>query len=153
MHFTAEKLEQEQGTLSAMRFLAQQEKKSKFSNKRYAELDKLTKSPNHTRANIRVKFPDGYILQGTFGALEKIEDIYKFVSDNLFYKPDQRQFYLYETPPKKIFEAKSMKNTLYQSKLVPSCMIYFAWVDLSDTKQEDGPFLNLKELQDKIVKM
>lgn len=89
-----------------MRFLAQQEKNSKFQNKRYAELNKLINTPNHTRSSIRIKFPDGYILQGTFGALEKIEDIYKFVSTNLFYKPEQRQFYLYETPPKKILDEK-----------------------------------------------
>ena len=62
-----------------MRFLGEQEKKSKFQNKRYAELNKLVNTPNHTRSSIRVKFPDGYILQGTFGALETVGDIYKFV--------------------------------------------------------------------------
>ena len=62
LRLTEEKLEQEQGNLSAMRFLGEQEKKSKFQNKRYAELDKLINSPNHTRSSIRVKFPDGYIL-------------------------------------------------------------------------------------------
>ena len=151
LRLTEEKLEQEQGNLSAMRFLGEQEKKSKFQNKRYAELDKLINSPNHTRTSIRVKFPDGYILQGTFGALENVGDIHKFVQDHLFYKADQRQFYLYETPPKKVFDEKSYKTTLNIAKLVPSCMIYFGWKDLDETKQEHGPFLNLKELQDKIV--
>ena len=56
--------------------------------------------PNHTRSNVRVKFPDGYLLQGTFGAKEQIEDIYQFVTDNLF-TGNKREFYLYETPPKK----------------------------------------------------
>jgi hypothetical protein len=79
MKLTEEKLETEQGNLSAMRFLGEQEKKSKFQNKRYAELNKLVNSPNHTRSSIRVKFPDGYVLQGTFGALETVGDIYKFV--------------------------------------------------------------------------
>ena len=73
-----------------MRFLAEQEKSSKFQNKRYAELNKLINSPNHTRSSIRVKFPDGYVLHGTFGALETIGAIYQFVGENLFYKPDQR---------------------------------------------------------------
>ena len=58
---------------------------------------------------------------------------------------------MYETPPKKIFEEKSLKNTLYASKLVPSCMIYMGWKDKDETKHEDGPFLDLKNLQDKIV--
>jgi hypothetical protein len=46
------------------------------------------KSPNHTRSNVRIKFPDGYLLQGTFGALETIEDIYKFVGECLFIPAD-----------------------------------------------------------------
>ena len=47
-------------------------------------------TPNHTRGNVRVKFPDGYVIQGTFGALETVEDIYRFINENIFYKPDQR---------------------------------------------------------------
>ena len=62
---------------------------------------------------MRVKFPDGYLLQGTFGALEKVEDIYKFVNENIFYK-DQREFYLFETPPKKIFDESLMKSSLHK---------------------------------------
>ena len=66
-----------------MKFLAEQEKKNKFQNKRYQELDKLVNAPNHTRSNVRVKFPDGYLLQGTFGAKERIKDIYEFVTSHL----------------------------------------------------------------------
>jgi hypothetical protein len=94
----------------------------------------LINTPNHTRTSIRVKFPDGYVIQGTFGALETVGDVYKFVQQNLFYTAEQRQFYLYETPPKKVFDEKTYKNTLIAQKLVPSCMIYFGWKDLSETK-------------------
>jgi hypothetical protein len=80
-----------------------------------------------------------------------VEDIYRFVNDCIFYKPDQRQYVLYETPPKKIFDEKSLKSTLIQAKLVPSCMLYFAWKDLPETKAEHGPFLDLNKLKDKIV--
>ena len=106
-------------------------------------------SPNHTRANVRVKFPDGYLLQGTFGAKEQIKDIYNFVQENLYSK--DRQFYLYESPPKREFDQKTMNLTLIQAKLVPSCMIYFAWKDKSETKPEDGPFLDMKNLRDYMV--
>ena len=58
---------------------------------------------------------------------------------------------MYETPPKKVFEEKHFKSTLHSMKLVPSCMIYFGWKDLNETKQEDGPFLDMKALQSKIV--
>ena len=57
-----QKLETAQGHMAAMKFLAQQEKNTKFQNKRYQELEKLVNSPHHTRANIRIKFADGYIL-------------------------------------------------------------------------------------------
>jgi len=62
-----------------MKFLGEMERKSKFQNKRHAALEKLVNSPHHTRSNIRVKFPDGMILQGTFGALETVSAIYEFV--------------------------------------------------------------------------
>ena len=100
-------------------------------------------SAHHTRGNIRIKFPDGYLLQGTFGAKETIEDVYKFVSESLFYKPDQRQFYLYETPPRRVLEDKLMKKRLLEAKLIPSCLLYFGWKDLDETKPEHGPFMNM----------
>jgi len=32
-------------------------------------------------------------------------------------------------------------------------MLYFAWKDLSETKPEDGPFLHMEKLRDKIVNL
>lgn len=32
--------------------------------------------------------------------------------------------------------------------MVPNCMIYFGWTDLSETKPENGPFMNMKKLKD-----
>ena len=43
------------------------------------------------------------------------------------------------------------KNTLLQSKMVPSCMLYFGWSDLPETKHEHGPFLDMLKLKDKVV--
>jgi len=80
----------------------------KFKNKRIEELERLVKTPVHTTALVRIRFPDDYVLQGTFAALDKIENIYEFVKEHLFIK--ERDFYLYETPPKKVF--KDMKVTL-----------------------------------------
>jgi len=70
------------------------------------------KTPHHSRSNVRVKFPDGYLLQGTFGALERVEDIHTFVAECLFVKPNQREFFLYETPPKKVMDKKIFKSDL-----------------------------------------
>ena len=44
-----------------------------------------------------------------------------------------------------------MKKSLKASKLVTRCLLYFGWSDLSETRQEDGPFLNLNALNCKVV--
>lgn len=131
---------------AALNFMKDQKKAHTFQNKRDQELQRVMNMPHYTRSNVRVKFADGYVLQGTFGALETIQDVYNFVAENLFFKPDQRTFYLYETPPKKVLEGKLMKQTLNQANMVPSCMIYMAWKDRDETKAEDGPFLDMKSL-------
>mmetsp|Transcript_3420 Transcript_3420/g.5793 ORF Transcript_3420/g.5793 Transcript_3420/m.5793 type:complete len:146 (-) Transcript_3420:251-688(-) len=76
MKVDKEKLETSQDHFAAMKFIAEKEKKNKFQNKRLQELERVMKQPCHTRTNIRVKFPDGYIIQGTFGAKETIGDVY-----------------------------------------------------------------------------
>ena len=44
-----------------------------------------------------------------------------------------------------------MQGTLVKMKLVPSCMIYFTWSDIPETKAEHGPFLNISNLKDNLV--
>ena len=82
--------------------MADNEKNSHFKNKRQEELERLQKQPIHTTALVRIRFPDDYIIQGTFAGLEKIGELYKFVKENIFMK--EREFYLYETPPKKVLK-------------------------------------------------
>jgi len=96
---------------------------------------------------VRVRFPDDYVIQGTFGALEKVECVYQFVKEHLYLK--ERDFYLYKTPPKTIIT--DMKTSLKQSRMVPSETIYFAWKDLDQTRDTDGPFLDIAKVKDKII--
>lgn len=56
---------------------------------------------------------------------------------------------MYETPPKKIL--RDMKATLKQSRMVPSATLLFGWEDLEQTKNTDGPFLDIAKLKDKII--
>ena len=91
--------------------------------------------------------PDGYILQGTFGAKEKVKDVFDFVKDCILVK--ERAFYLFETPPKRVLTAQN--KTLNQARLVPSCLLYFGWTDLDETKIGDGPFLDMVSLREYIV--
>jgi len=39
-----------------------------------------------------------------------------------------------------------------QAKLVPSSLLYFAWTDLPETKNEHGPFMDMKRLKEFIYK-
>ena len=52
--------------------------------------------------------PDGYILQGTFGAKEKVQAVFDFVKQSILLK--ERPFYLFETPPKRLIT--NTKQTL-----------------------------------------
>ena len=91
--------------------------------------------------------PDGYILQGAFGAKEKVKDVFDFVKDCILVK--ERKFYLFETPPKRVLS--NMNQTLHAARLVPSCLLYFGWSDLDETKVGDGPFLDMVSLREHIV--
>ena len=62
MRLNEEKMAVAEGQTSVLKFLGEQERKSKFQNKRHQELEKLMKTPNHTRSNVRIKFPDGYLM-------------------------------------------------------------------------------------------
>ena len=62
-----------------------------------------------------------------------------FVRENIL--TNERPFYLFETPPKRIL--KTLETRLFQAKLVPSATLYFGWSDLDTTTRENGPFLNL----------
>lgn len=64
---------------AAVKLMAENEKNSIFRDKRSIELEKVQKQAHHTRTKIRVKFPDSYILQGTFGAKEKVSDVHDFI--------------------------------------------------------------------------
>ena len=76
-----------------------------------------------------------------------MEAVYKFVQEHLFLK--EREFYLYKTPPKTVLV--DMKPTLKQSRMVPSETVYFAWKDLDQTRDTDGPFLDIAKVKEKII--
>lgn len=87
------------------------------------------------------------MLQGTFGALERLDQVYAYVREHLFDK--EREFYLYETPPKKV--VNQMTANLKSLRMVPSATLWFAWTDLETTKWSDGPFLHMEKIRDKII--
>ena len=81
---TEEKLEEAIESTQALRFLAENEKNMKFRNKRQEELERIQKQQIYTTSLIRIRFPDEYVLQGTFGALERVSEVYKLVKEHIF---------------------------------------------------------------------
>ena len=144
-----EDVDEDDDRRGAIAFLADQEKKTKFRDRLAIQLDAVKRQAHHTRTKIRVKMPDGYILQGTFGAKEKVQHVYDFVKDCILTK--ERTFYLFETPPRRVLTAYN--QTLNSARLVPSCLLYFGWSDLDETKIGDGPFLDMVSLREHIVQL
>lgn len=110
------------------------------------ELEIIAKHKSFTRGLIRVKFPDDFMLQGTFAALERIEDIYAFVREHL---AQPRDFYLFETPPKRVL--KEQKKTISKANMMPSAILHFGWSDQDVTMDVDGPFLKQDTLRQYLV--
>ena len=115
--------------------MRQREEFSKFRSKRKNELSKL-KETRIVKAVIRIKFPDKTILQGSFSVKETANDLYIFVAENLYQKT--REFFLYEVPLKRVI--KNGKHNL--QPFAPASLIYFAWSDLEETTEANGPFLS-----------
>ena len=91
--------------------------------------------------------PDGLFVQATFDVREKVQKIKDFIKDNL--SQSARDFYLFETPPKRVI--KQMNKSLKESKLGTRTLLYFGWRDQSETRQEDGPFLNLEKFDGEVI--
>ena len=76
LKFSEEKMDEAIENTAALKFMSDVAKSEKFKNKQQAELEKVMKRQVYTTALVRVKFPDGYVLQCTFGALEKVKAVY-----------------------------------------------------------------------------
>lgn len=70
---------------------------------------------------IRVRFPDGFILQGTFYSREKLRDVIEFVRQSLV--SDWQPFVLSEA----IGQLTDENTTLMDLGLVPSAVVNFKW--------------------------
>jgi len=93
----------QQLTTSEMRGIKKEERKNRYNS-----------------TTIRIQFPNRYVLQGVFTPNETIETIIEFVQQYL--QNPQIDFYLFETPPKKIM---SNELSLFDAKCVPSGTLHF----------------------------
>lgn len=107
-------------------FMVQREKSTVFQNKRKNELEKLRSQEFCVKVGVKIRFPDGFILEGSFSVKETMKQVYEFVRQYIIY---QKDFYLFTTPPKEII--KESKESL--KKFMPAVIFQFSWTDESKT--------------------
>ncbi|XP_020253374.1 plant UBX domain-containing protein 1 isoform X2 [Asparagus officinalis] len=76
-----------------------------------------------TKAVIRVRFPDNYILEIKFNPSEKILSLMNLLG-KVVARPDL-PFYIYTTPPKE--RIKDMSKDFYSAGFVPGAIVYFSY--------------------------
>lgn len=124
-----------------MRIITANKEREKFRDKTQMQLDQVKGQASYTRSRVRIRFPDNFVLEGSFGGRETVKDIYSYVAANLV--ETDKTFYLYETPPKRVLNDQN--KSLFKSKFLPSCLLYFAWSE-GESTAEHGPYLDLSKL-------
>ncbi len=100
--------------------LLKEKENDRFTLKSRARLEQLMKTPIYIKSDIRLKFPNECILQGSFALFETVGDIYEFIKSYLRNKNDQ--FNISTTPPLKRY--LKLEKTIQEEKLYPNLLMY-----------------------------
>ncbi|MCQ2818212.1 MAG: hypothetical protein MJ252_13175 [archaeon] len=112
--------EEDQAVLRRAMALIQKKQNDRFTLKSRTKYENLMKTPVYIKSDIRLKFPDSHILEGSFTLCEKIGDVYNFVKEYL--KNPNMPFVLSTSPPPKKYQ--NMNETLNSLKLYPQVLMY-----------------------------
>ena len=93
---------------------------NRFTLRSRTEFENLMNKPIYVKSEIRLKFPDQNILEGSFALYETIGDIYNFIREYLYNKYEQ--FTISTTPPPKKYINLNEKIAFY--KLFPQVLMY-----------------------------
>ncbi|XP_044746500.1 UBX domain-containing protein 6 [Coccinella septempunctata] len=97
------------------------EKQMQLRTKAMREKEELREIRKYKFALIRVRFPDGLYLQGTFSVYEKFSEVVDFVQSNL----EHELPFVLTAPTGHKFEPTDYDQTLVQLKLVPASILNF----------------------------
>ena len=100
--------------------LLKEKENDRFTLKSRMRLEQLMKTPIYVKSDIRLKFPNEMILQGSFALHETVGDIYSFIKNYLRDKNDK--FNISTTPPLKRY--LKMDATIGGEKLYPNLLMY-----------------------------
>jgi hypothetical protein len=120
MNIIDEKSEDEKLIYKKSMELIQQNANDRFTLKSRTKFEKLINTPIYTKSDIRFRFPDGTLLEGSFALYETIGDIYAFIGSLL--KNNKEKFTISTTPPLKKYT--KMDESILQLKLFPKVNMY-----------------------------
>ncbi|XP_026481528.1 UBX domain-containing protein 6 [Ctenocephalides felis] len=106
------------------------EKAQMLRTKAMREKDEMRELRRYKYALIRIRFPDGIFLQGTFSVYDKISQIFDFVRGALH---NEKAGFTLLTPSSTILDNESNDQTLLDMKLVPATVLLFSYSDSSST--------------------
>ncbi|XP_013086284.2 UBX domain-containing protein 6-like [Biomphalaria glabrata] len=98
------------------------EKLGMLRTKAMRERDEQRELRKYRYVLLRVKFPDGILLQGVFRAQESMKQVYQFVRENLV--NDWMPFHLTSGTNNKLEEGDM---TLAELGLAPAAVVHFSW--------------------------
>ncbi|XP_034236603.1 UBX domain-containing protein 6 [Thrips palmi] len=117
-NITAEELKREQQLKSEG-----MERSMMLRTKAMREKEEMREMKKYRFALIRVRFPNGILLQGTFGVHEKISSILEFVRENL---EDEELKFSLTTPSGHRLTAEDEQCSLVDLRLVPATILIFS---------------------------
>ncbi|XP_078440366.1 plant UBX domain-containing protein 1 isoform X2 [Wolffia australiana] len=121
------------------RTMSARTKDQSLKTRKIREAESAARRARITKAVIRVKFPDKYVLEATFHPSETIQSLIDLLLKAV--AQPQLPFYLYTTPPKMRIKDTSMD--LYTAGFIPGAIVYFS-LDLPEggaDVEKSGPFL------------
>ncbi|XP_020290494.1 UBX domain-containing protein 6 [Pseudomyrmex gracilis] len=100
------------------------ERNQMLRTKAMRERDEQRALRRYKFAVLRIKFPDGIILQGTFSVHEKLKNVIEFVDENLV---DDKVSFLLITPDGIKLVEECREKTLLELRLIPTAILEFSW--------------------------
>jgi len=125
------------------------EREGMLRTKAMREREEMKERRKYRFALIRIRFPDGLVLQGTFSVYEKFRQVEEFVTENLEHA---LPFVLVDSASGQRLDDDSTKDSaLIDLGLIPACILTFAWHPevVEEVKQQLGP--NAVYLKDDIA--
>ncbi|KAH0945432.1 hypothetical protein HN011_010934 [Eciton burchellii] len=116
------------------------ERNQMLRTKAMRERDEQRALKKYKFAILRIKFPDGIILQGTFSVYEKFQSVADFVAENLV---DDKVPFLLSTPDGIKLLEECNNKTLLELRLIPTAILEFSWN--ADMENLNKPKEYLKE--------